>query len=121
MIFKITTITTSADTAIETTLDMRNFYALLNAASTLTCTYTSGNVVAGKTVVFTCTGATGAETQLNVNRLQAWFGNLMAKSMLNGSMVTGIYIMNLASIVADAGLTFTGATTSPLTTTVVNS
>ncbi len=120
MIFKITTITTAADTAIETTLDMRNFYALLNAATTLTATYTSGNVVVGKTVVFTCNGTDAAEKQLNVNRLQAWFGDLMAKSHL-GNMHSGVYVMNLASIIADAGLTFTGATTSALTTTVVNS
>ena len=37
MIFQITTITTAADTAIVTTFDMRSFFRLLNAATTLTC------------------------------------------------------------------------------------
>ena len=50
MIFKITTITTAADTAVVTTLDMRDFYTLQNSAATLTATYHSGNVVAGKAV-----------------------------------------------------------------------
>jgi hypothetical protein len=118
MIFKITTITGSADTAIETTFDMRSFHKLLNAAGTLTCSHTNGNVVASTNVVFTCTGTNAAETQDNVNRLQAWFGDLMAKSHL-GNIHSKVYVMNLASIIADAGLVFTGATTSPLTTTVV--
>tara|TARA_R110000782_G_C14458524_1_gene373128 strand:+ start:104 stop:463 length:360 start_codon:yes stop_codon:yes gene_type:complete len=118
MIFKITTITTAADTAIETTLDMRDFHTLLNAATTLTASHSTGNVVASTDVVFTCNGTNAAEKQLNVNKLQAWFGNLMAQSHL-GNMHSKVYVMNLASIIADAGLVFTGATTSALTTTVV--
>ena len=69
-------------------------------------------------VVFTCTGADTAETQLNVNRLQTWFSNLMGQSHL-GNMLSKVYVMNQATITADAGLTFTGADTAPLTTTVV--
>ena len=118
MIFQITTITTAADTAIVTTLDIRDFHTLLNAATTLTCSHSTGNVVASTNVVFTCNGTNSAEKQLNVNRLQSWFGLLMAQSHL-GNMHSKVYVMNLASIIADAGLTFTGATTSALTTTVV--
>jgi hypothetical protein len=118
MIFQITTITTSADTAIVTTLNTDSFYTLLNAATTLTCTHSNGNVVAGTTVVFTCTGANAAETQDNVNKLQAWFGGLMNHPQ-QSVLYTKPYVMNQATITADAGLVFTGATTEPLTTTVV--
>jgi len=118
MIFQITTITTAADTAIVNSFDMRDFFRLTNAATTLTCSHKVGNVVNATDIVFTCNGSTNAEKQLNVNRLQAWFGDLMAKSHL-GNMHSGVYVMNLVSIIADAGLTFTGATTSALTTTVV--
>jgi len=119
MIFQITTITGSADSAIVTTMDTDSFYTLLNATATLTCTHTNGNVVAGTTVIFTCTGADAAETQLNVNRLQAWFGGLMNHPQ-QSVLYTTPYVMNQATITADAGLTFTGATTEPLTDTVVN-
>ena len=118
MIFKITTITSSADTAIVTSMDMRDFHSTLNHASTLTCSHKVGNVVNAADVVFTCTGADTAETQLNVNRLQTWFSNLMGQSHL-GNMLSKVYVMNQATITADAGLTFTGADTAPLTTTVV--
>ena len=118
MIFKITTITTAADTAVVTTLDMRDFYTLQNSATTLTATYHSGNVVAGKDVTFVCNGANAAEKQLNCNKLQTWFSNLMSQSHL-GSIVSKVYVMNLATIIADANLIFTGATTSALTTTTV--
>ena len=118
MIFNITTITTSADTAVVSTLDMRNFYAALNGTSTLTCTYASGNVVVGKTVVFTCTGATSAETQDNVNKLQTWWSNLMSHAHL-GTIHSKPYVMNQATITADAGLIHSTAGTEPLTTTVV--
>ena len=118
MIFKITTITTAADTAIVTTLDMKDFHTLLNAATTLTCSHSTGNVVASTNVVFTCNGTDAAEKLLNVNRLQTWFSNLMQTSKF-GNQRSKVYVMNLASIIADAGLTFTGATTSALTTTVV--
>ena len=119
MIFQITTITTAADTAIVTTLRMKDFYQLLNASTTLTCShFIEGTANSSADVVFTCNGTDAAEVQLNVNRLQAWFGNLMNQAH-NGSILSKVYVMNLATIVADAGLTFTGATTSPLTTTVV--
>ena len=118
MIFKITVITTAADTAVEKTYDMRDFHTLVNAATTLTCSHATGNVVASTDVVFTCNGTDAAEKQLNVNKLAAWFGGLMAKSHL-GNMHSGVYIMNLASIIRDADLVFTGAATSALTTTVV--
>ena len=119
MIFQITTITTSADTAIVTSFNMKDFFRLLNAATTLTCShYIQGTAFVAADIVFTCTGATSADTQDNVNKLQAWFGNLMNQAN-NGSILSKVYVMNLATIVADAGLTFTGATTSPLTTTVV--
>jgi len=118
MIFQITTITTAADTAIVTTLRMKDFYQLLNAATTLTCSHIiNGTANTAADIVFTCNGTDAAEKQLNVNRLQAWFGQLMVASQ--SSVVSKVYVMNLATIVADAGLTFTGATTSPLTTTVV--
>ena len=94
------------------------FYLTLNTATTLTCTYTSGNVVAGKTIIFTCNGTDSTEKQLNVNKLQTWWTNLMSKSDF-ANQLGKVYVMNLGTIIADAGLLFTGATTSPLTTTVV--
>ena len=119
MIFQITTITTAADTDIVTSFNMKDFFRLLNAATTLTCShYIQGTAFVAADIVFTCNGTDAAEKQLNVNRLQAWFGNLMNQAH-NGSILSKVYVMNLATIVADAGLTFTGATTSPLTTTVV--
>ena len=118
MIFKITTITTAADTAVVTTLDMRDFYTLQNSAATLTATYHSGNVVAGKAVTFVCNGTNNAEKQLNCNKLQTWFSDLMQRSEF-GNQRSKVYVMNQATITADAGLVFTGATTEPLTTTVV--
>ena len=119
MIFQITTITTAADTAIVTTFDMRSFFRLLNAATTLTCShYINGTANTHADIVFTCNGTDAAEKQLNVNRLQAWMGKLWAQAH-NGTIHSGVYVMNLNTIVADAGLVFTGATTSPLTTTVV--
>ena len=121
MIFKITTITGAADTAVVTTLDMHDFYASLNAATTLTCTYTSGNVVAGKTIIFTCNGTDSTEKQLNVNKLQTWWSTLQADADNLGIAHRRVYVMNLASIIADAGLLFTGAATSALTGVVVNS
>ena len=36
-----------------------------------------------------------------------------------GNQRSKVYVMNQATITADAGLVFTGATTEPLTTTVV--
>ena len=121
MVFQITTITTSADTAIVTSLRMKDFYQLLNAASTLTCShFIEGTANASADVVFTCTGATSAETQDNVNKLQKWFGGLMNQANNPTSILyKEPYVMNLATIVADAGLVFTGADTQPLTTTVV--
>jgi len=121
MLIQITTITASADTAIVTTLRMKDFYQLLNAASTLTCShFIEGSANSSADVVFTCTGADSDETQLNVNRLQAWFGSLMSQANNPVSVLyPKPYVMNLATIVADAGLTYTGATTQPLTTTVV--
>ena len=118
MIFKITTITTAADTAVVTTLDMRDFYTLQNSATTLTATYHSGNVVAGKAVTFVCNGTNAAEKQLNCNKLQTWFSELMQRSEF-GNQRSKVYVMNLASIIADANLVFTGAATSALTTTTV--
>ena len=119
MIFQITTITTAADTAIRNSFNMKDFVRLTNAATTLTCTHIiEGTANTGADIVFTCNGTDADETQLNVNRLQSWFGNLMNQAH-NGSILSKVYVMNLATIVADAGLTFTGATTSPLTTTVV--
>ena len=121
MIFQITTITTAADTAIVTSFNMKDFFRLLNAATTLTCShYIQGTAFVAADIVFTCTGATSAETQDNVNKLQTWFGGLWAQANNPASVVySKPYVMNLATIVADAGLVFTGATTSPLTTTVV--
>jgi hypothetical protein len=118
MIFNITTVTTAADTAVVTTLDMRDFYTLQNSATTLTATYHSGNVVAGKDVTFVCNGANAAEKQSNCNKLQTWFSKLMAQSHL-GNIHSKVYVMNLSSIINDAGLIFTGAVTSALTTTTV--
>ena len=118
MIFKITTVTSAADTAVVTTLDMRDFYTLQNSATTLTATYHSGNVVVGKDLTFICNGANNAEKQLNCDKVQTWFSNLMSQAHL-GNMLSKVYVMNLATIIADAGLVFTGATTSPLTTTTV--
>jgi len=118
MIFKITTVTTAADTAVVTTLDMRDFYTLVNSATTLTATYHSGNVVAGKDVTFVCDGADAAEKQLNCNKVQTWFSNLMQSSEF-GNQRSKVYVMNLATIIEDANLIFTGATTSALTTTTV--
>ena len=118
MIFKITTVTTAADTAVVTTLDMRDFYTLQNSATTLTATYHSGNVVAGKDVTFVCNGADDAEKQLNCNKVQTWFSDLMQRSEF-GNQRSKVYVMNLATIIEDANLIFTGATTSALTTTTV--
>ena len=119
MIYQITTITTAADTAIRTTFNMRDMVRMLNAATTLTCSHQiQGTAVAVGDIVFTCNGTDSAEKQANVNKLQAWMGKLWAQSW-NGSIHSGVYVMNLDTIVADAGLVFTGATTSPLTTTVV--
>jgi hypothetical protein len=121
MIFQLTTVTSSADTAIVTTLRMKDFYQLLNHASTLTCShFIEGTALASADVVFTCTGADSAETQLNVNRLQAWFGALMIQADNPTSVLySKSYVMNQSTITREAGLTFTGATTEPLTTTVV--
>ena len=118
MIFKITTVTSGADSAVVTTLDMRDFYTLQNSATTLTATYHSGNVVVGKDLTFVCNGADAAEKQLNCNKLQTWFSNLMGQSHL-GSILSKVYVMNIATITADANLIFTGATTPALTTTTV--
>ena len=121
MIYQITTITTAADTAIVTTFDMRMMVRMLNAATTLTCSHQiQGTAVAVGDIVFTCNGTDAAEKQLNVNKLQSWLGGLWAQANNPASVVySKPYVMNLATIVADAGLVFTGATTSPLTTTVV--
>ena len=118
MIFKITTVTGAADSAVVTTLDMRDFYTLQNSATTLTATYHSGNVVAGKDVTFVCNGADAAEKQLNCNKVQTWFSDLMQRSEF-GNQRSKVYVMNLATIIKDANLIFTGATTSALTTTTV--
>ena len=118
MIFQITTITGSADTAVVTTYNMNDFHTLVCGALILTCSHSTGNVVASTDVVFTCTGADAAESQLNVNKLQTWFGGLMNHPQ-QSVLYTKPYVMNLATITADAGLVFTGATTEPLTTTVV--
>ena len=118
MIFQITTITGSVDTAIVTTMNTDSFYTLLNATATLTCTHSNGNVIAGTAVVFTCTGATAAEIQDNVNKLQAWFGGLMNHPQ-QSVLYTKPYVMNQATITADAGLVHSTAGTEPLTTTVV--
>jgi hypothetical protein len=119
MIFQITTITTAADTAIRNTFNMNDFVRLTNAATTLTCTHIiEGTASTGADIVFTCNGADSDETQANVNKLQAWFGGLWNQAK-NGTVLSKVYVMNLDTIVADAGLVFTGATTSPLTTTVV--
>ena len=118
MIFKITTVTGAADSAVVTTLDMRDFYTLQNSATTLTATYHSGNVVAGKDVTFVCNGADAAEKQLNCNKVQTWFSDLMQRSEF-GNQRSKVYVMNLATIIEDANLIFTGATTSALTTTTV--
>ena len=121
MVFQITTITASADTAVVTTFNMKDFFRLLNSATTLTCSHIiDGTANTAANIVFTCNGANAAEIQLNVNRLQKWFGGLMNQ----GNNPTSVlykepYVMNLATIIAGAGLTFTGATTKPLTTTVV--
>jgi len=120
MIFKITTITGAADTAVVATMDMHDFVHTTITATTMTASYAGGNVVALKTIGFTVNGTNAAEKQLNADRLQTWWSELQAKTPSSHSMVSGgVYVMNLASIVADAGLTFTGATTSPLTGTVV--
>ena len=121
MIFQITTITTAADTAIVTSFNMKDFFRLLNAATTLTCShYIQGTAFVAADIVFTCNGTDAAEKQLNVNKLQSWLGGLWAQANNPASVVySKPYVMNLATIVADAGLTFTDATTSPLTTTVV--
>ena len=121
MVFQITTITTAADTAIVTTFAMKDFFRLLNAATTLTCSHIiNGTANTAADIVFTCNGTDSTEKQLNVNRLQKWFGGLMNQANNPTSVLyKEPYVMNLATIVADAGLTFTGATTSPLTTTVV--
>ena len=121
MIFQLTTITSSADTAIVTTLRMKDFYQLLNAATTLTCShFIEGTALASADVVFTCNGADADEKQANVNKLMTWFGGLMAQADNPTSILYAKpYVMNLSTIVSDAGLVFTGATTSPLTTTVV--
>ena len=119
MIYQITTITTAADTAIVTTFNMRDMVRMLNAATTLTCSHQiQGTAVAVGDIVFTCNGTDAAEKQANVNKLQAWMGKLWGQAW-NGSVLSKVYVMNLNTIVADAGLVFTGATTSPLTTTVV--
>tara|TARA_R110000824_G_scaffold230065_1_gene417670 strand:+ start:241 stop:609 length:369 start_codon:yes stop_codon:yes gene_type:complete len=121
MIVQITTITTSADTAIVTSFNMQSMERMLNAAATLTCTHVIGGTAnTTADIVFTCTGATSAETQDNVNKLQTWFGGLWAQANNPSSVLySKPYVMNLATIVADAGLVFTGADTQPLTTTVV--
>jgi hypothetical protein len=121
MIAQITTITTAADTAIVTSLRMKDFYQLLNAATTVTAShFIEGTANASADVVFTCNGADAAEKQVNVNKLMTWFGGLMAQADNPTSILYAKpYVMNLSTIVADAGLVFTGATTSPLTTTVV--
>ena len=121
MIAQITTITTAADTAIVTSLRMKDFYQLLNAATTVTAShFIEGTANASADVVFTCNGADADEKQANVNKLMTWFGGLMAQAGNPTSILYAKpYVMNLSTIVADAGLVFTGATTSPLTTTVV--
>ena len=121
MIFQITTITTAADTAVRTTFNMKDMVRLLNAATTMTCTHIiEGTASASADIVFTCDGADADEKQANVNKLMTWFGGLMAQAGNPTSILYAKpYVMNLSTIVADAGLVFTGATTSPLTTTVV--
>ena len=121
MIIQLTTITGSADTAIVTSFNMQSMERMLNAASTLTCTHVIGGTAnTTADIVFTCNGTDAAETQANVNKLQSWLGGLWAQANNPASVVySKPYVMNLATIVADAGLVFTGATTSPLTTTVV--
>ena len=121
MIIQLTTITTAADTAIVTSFNMQSMERMLNAATTLTCThFIAGTANTTADIVFTCNGTDSTEKQLNVNRLQSWLGGLWAQANNPASVLySKPYVMNLATIVADAGLTFTGATTSPLTTTVV--
>ena len=121
MIIQLTTITTAADTAIVTSFNMQSMERMLNAATTLTCTHIIGGTASTTAdIVFTCNGADAAETQANVNKLQSWLGGLWAQANNPASVLySKPYVMNLATIVADAGLTFTDATTSPLTTTVV--
>ena len=121
MIVQITTITTSADTAIVTSFNMQSMERMLNAATTLTCSHIiAGTANTTADIVFTCTGATSAEIQDNVNKLQTWFGGLWAQANNPASVLySKPYVMNQATITADAGLIFTGATTEPLTTTVV--
>ena len=121
MIIQLTTITTAADTAIVTSFNMQSMERMLNAATTLTCThFIAGTANTTADIVFTCNGTDAAEKQLNVNKLQSWLGGLWAQANNPASVLySKPYVMNLATIVADAGLVFTGATTSPLTTTVV--
>ena len=118
MIFKITTITGAADTAVVATMDMRDFVHTVVSGTTMTASYAGGNVVALKTIGFTVNGTDSTEKQLNANRLQTWWSNLQSKADF-GNQHGKVYVMNLVTIIADAGLTFTGATTSPLTGTVV--
>jgi hypothetical protein len=118
MILKLTTITTSADTAVVSAIPLAAVNNMVQAATTLTVNYANAaNAV--KAIVFTVNGTNAAEKQLNVDKLMDWMAGLVESHRFSNVVTPAVYTANHATITAQAGLKWTGATTAPLVTTTV--
>ena len=118
MITNMTVVATGADTATVKTVDVRKWVSTANSTTACTINHTDAGGGA-KTIVLTCAGATTAEQQENINKVQNHMSKLMVQSHL-GSILSKVYVMNHDTIVADANLIHSTAGTSPLTTTAIN-
>ena len=116
-LMKIETVGGAAVTAnLARVIDITRVTDAIPAATTAVINYANA-AGALKTVTFTVTGADDAEKLLNAQRTCDWFMGIVQE--LNGpaSNQKGVYILGThAGMTTAAGLTFTAATTEPLTT-----
>ena len=118
MILKLTTITNSADTAVVSAIPLDKVNNMVQAATTLTVNYANAaNAV--KAIVFTINGASTAEKQLNVDKLMDWMASLVEANRSSNVTTPTVYTANHATITAESGIVWTGATTAPLVTTTI--
>ena len=117
-ILNMPVITAAADTAVVKTLDVGKFVSTVSSATTLTINHidAAGGL---KTIVMTLNGTDAAEKQLNVDKCQNFVADMMAGAVLPVNYSTH-YKLGIEEWIKNAGLLFTGATTKPLTTVVIN-
>jgi hypothetical protein len=119
-LMKIETVGSSAVTAnLSHIIDISRVVDAIPTATTAVINYANA-AGALKTITFTLTGASAnsnVEKAINAVRVCDWFMGVVAQ--LNGpasNQKSVYYLGDHASMTLAAGLTFTGATTEPLTT-----